>query len=74
MIAGEHVILRAFERGDADRVNVFDYNDRAKHVLLTNGFVQEGMLTREFYREGTYHDIVILSVFRDSVAAAEGHS
>lgn len=47
------------------RINVFDYNDRAKHVLLTQGFVQEGRLRREFYREGAYHDIVVLSVFRD---------
>lgn len=47
------------------RINVFDYNDRAKHVLETQGFVQEGRLRREFYRDGAYHDIVILSTFRD---------
>ena len=47
------------------RVNVFDYNDRARHVLLTHGFVQEGRLVRDFYRDGEYHDLVILSVFRD---------
>jgi RimJ/RimL family protein N-acetyltransferase len=50
------------------RVNVFDYNDRAMHVLLTHGFVQEGKLARDFYREGQYHDLVILSVFRDEAA------
>ncbi len=49
------------------RINVFDYNDRAKHVLETHGFVQEGRLRREFFREGTYHDIVILSTFRDGM-------
>ena len=48
------------------RINVFDYNDRAKHVLETHGFVQEGRLRQEFYREGTYHDIVILSIFRET--------
>jgi RimJ/RimL family protein N-acetyltransferase len=47
------------------RINVFDYNDRAKHVLAAHGFVQEGRLRRDFYREGMYHDIVILSTFRD---------
>jgi RimJ/RimL family protein N-acetyltransferase len=47
------------------RIDVFDYNDRAKHVLESQGFVQEGRLRQEFYREGTYHDIVILSTFRD---------
>ena len=47
------------------RINVFEYNERAKHLLLTQGFVQEGRLRREFYREGMFHDIVILSIFRD---------
>ena len=47
------------------RINVFDYNERAKHVLTSNGFVQEGKLAREFYRDGAYHDIVILSIFSE---------
>ena len=46
------------------RINVFDYNERAKHVLLAQGFVEEGKLARDFYREGQYHDLVILSKFR----------
>ena len=50
------------------RINVFDYNDRAKHVLEAQGFIQEGRLAREFYREGTYHDIVILSKFRQETS------
>jgi hypothetical protein len=28
--------------------------------------VQEGKLARDFYRDGAYHDIVILSKFRES--------
>lgn len=48
------------------RINVFDYNEKAKHVLLSHGFVQEGKLAQEFFRDGAYHDIVILSVFRDN--------
>ena len=47
------------------KINVFDYNDRAKHVLGERGFVQEGRLVRDFYREGKYHDIVIYSIFRE---------
>ena len=46
------------------RINVFDYNDRARHDLEAQGFVQEGKLVRDFYRDGGYHDIVILSKFR----------
>lgn len=49
------------------RINVFDYNEKAKHILQAIGFTQEGVLRSEFYREGDYHDIVILSIFRDSV-------
>jgi RimJ/RimL family protein N-acetyltransferase len=48
------------------RISVFDYNERAKHVLISSGFVQEGKLAREFYREGQFHDIVILAAFRES--------
>ena len=47
------------------RINVFEYNDRAKHVLEAHGFVKEGHLRRDFFREGTFHDIVIYSVFRE---------
>ncbi|MHB0968650.1 MAG: GNAT family N-acetyltransferase [Thermoanaerobaculia bacterium] len=47
------------------RINVFDYNERAKHVLEANGFVREGTLAREFYRDGQYHDIVIYSIFKE---------
>ena len=52
------------------RIDIFDYNERARHLLESNGFVQEGKLVREFYREGAYHDIVIYSVFRDTPAPA----
>jgi len=48
------------------RIHVFDYNEKAKHVLLGQGFVEEGKLRRDFFREGAYHDIVILSTFRDA--------
>jgi RimJ/RimL family protein N-acetyltransferase len=49
------------------RINVFDYNERAKHVLFALGFQQEGKLVREFYREGRYQDVVILSIFHDTL-------
>jgi RimJ/RimL family protein N-acetyltransferase len=60
----------AFEEMNLQKlhINVFDYNERAKHVLQSRGFVQEGRLRREFYREGMHHDIVILSVFRDGAS------
>jgi len=48
------------------RINVFEYNERATHVLEARGFVAEGRLRRDFFRDGSYHDIVIYSIFRDS--------
>ena len=57
--------LVRFAFDEMNLVKVFDYNERAKHVLLGHGFVEEGKLMREFYREGVYHDIVILSKFRE---------
>jgi RimJ/RimL family protein N-acetyltransferase len=53
------------------RINVFEYNERARHVLKGHGFVEEGMLARDFFREGAWHDIVILSVFHDSHIPAQ---
>lgn len=49
------------------KINVFDYNDRAKHVLEAIGFVREAKLAREFFREGQYHDLVIYSIFQDTI-------
>ncbi len=48
------------------RINVFDYNDRAKHVLEARGFTHEGRLRDDFFRDGAYHDIVIYSIFREA--------
>jgi len=66
------LVLFAFEEMNLRklRIYVFDYNERAKHVLENLGFVQEGKLASDFYREGAYHDIVIFSVFRDSPGEA----
>jgi RimJ/RimL family protein N-acetyltransferase len=72
-----HTLVRfAFEEMNLRklRVHVFDYNERAKHVLLGHGFVEEGKLRDEFYREGAYHDIVILSVFREEQSRTERHA
>ena len=43
-------------------------------VVVANaliGFVQEGRLRGEFYREGSYHDLLILSIFRDTATTGE---
>jgi RimJ/RimL family protein N-acetyltransferase len=60
------IVRFAFEEMNLQklRIQVFDYNERARHVLMANGFVEEGKLAREFYREGVFHDLLILSRFR----------
>lgn len=54
------------------KINVFEYNEKAKHLLQSLGFIQEGRLVRDFYREGTWQDIVILSIFRDTTIEGGG--
>lgn len=57
----------AFDEMNLEKISirVFEYNDRAKHVLENQGFVTEGLLKRDFYREGAFHDIVLYSIFRE---------
>lgn len=53
------------------KINVFEYNERAKHLLEGLGFEREATLREEFYRDGTYHDILIYSKFRDGKEESE---
>ena len=48
------------------RINVFDYNDRAKHVLEASDSCRRGACGATSIARGRYHDIVILSKFRDA--------
>ena len=43
------------------------YEARGQYQLIVRAVIEdgEGRLRREFYREGTYHDIVVLSIFRE---------
>jgi len=52
------------------RINIFDYNDRGRNVLISNGFAEEGKLVREFYRDGAYHDILILATFNEGTTTS----
>jgi diamine N-acetyltransferase len=42
-------------------------NHRALHMYSDLGFVQEGVLRRHFFVEGTYHDSVIMGIFNDEL-------
>jgi diamine N-acetyltransferase len=44
---------------------VFATNQRAVHVYEKIGFVQEGRLRDDMYRDGRYVDVLVMSVLRD---------
>lgn len=43
---------------------VFDFNEAALRCYQKCGFETEGVLKREIYREGRYHDVVCMALFR----------
>ncbi|MDY3049415.1 MAG: GNAT family protein [Rothia sp. (in: high G+C Gram-positive bacteria)] len=62
----------AFEQLDINRIEleVLDFNQRAKHVYTSCGFVAEGRRRQAFLIDGEYHDAVIKSVIRSDWEAA----
>ena len=47
------------------RINIFEYNERAKHVLEERGFVQEGRLVAYSRKATGYEDELLMSVWLD---------
>ena len=43
------------------KVTVFAFNEAALRCYETNGFVREGLLRRELWRDGAWRDVVILA-------------
>ena len=43
------------------KVTVFSFNEAALKCYEANGFVREGLLRQELWRDGAYHDVVILA-------------
>jgi RimJ/RimL family protein N-acetyltransferase len=54
-VFGEHSAHRLF-------LDVFVTNDRARHVYEHFGFRKEGIMRDAFYRDGTYHSLVLMSL------------
>ena len=44
---------------------VFGFNAPALRCYEKCGFQKEAVLKKEMYREGKYHDVIVLSLFRD---------
>lgn len=61
-----------FKQISVERVElkVFGFNERAIKSYIKNGFIEEGRLRNAIYRNGRFHDEVIMSILR---AEYEGH-
>lgn len=62
-----NVLLKfIFEEMNVNKVklNVYSFNPRAKRCYEKCGFVVEGTLREELFREGAYHDVYIMSILK----------
>ena len=50
------------------KASVFDFNLPALRCYEKCGFEREGILEKEIYREGSYHDVVLMRLFRNTEA------
>jgi RimJ/RimL family protein N-acetyltransferase len=46
-------------------LDVYDFNDRARHVYERLGFVHEATFRRALFRSGRHHDVHRLAILRD---------
>lgn len=47
------------------KLSVFGFNHRAKACYTKVGFKEEGILRKEIFRNGKYHDEIIMAIFRE---------
>ena len=62
------VLLRfIFEQMNINKVklNVFSFNQRALRMYQKCGFKEEGRLRQELFRDGEYHDIILMGLLRE---------
>lgn len=48
------------------KATVFSFNKAAIRCYEKCGFEKEGILKKEIYREGAYHDVVLMGKFKDA--------
>lgn len=51
------------------KLNVYDFNERAVKSYEKSGFVKEGVLRQEIYKDGKYHDEYIMGLLRSEYEA-----
>lgn len=52
------------------RLDVFSFNERAIRCYEKVGFVREGALRAEMFRDGRYHDVIPMGILRSEWEAA----
>lgn len=62
--AGRLVLAHGFEQLGLHRIclRVFAFNDRAQRVYAKLGFVKEGALRESYFRNGAFHDTLVMSI------------
>ncbi|MCM3782763.1 GNAT family N-acetyltransferase [Neobacillus mesonae] len=45
-------------------LDVYDFNEQAKHCYIKCGFVEEGRARQKIYRDGKYHDVIHMSILK----------
>ncbi|GAB6169465.1 GNAT family protein [Clostridium carnis] len=48
------------------KLNVFSFNKRAIACYKKIGFIEEGILKKEIYRNGKYHDEIVMALFKEN--------
>lgn len=48
------------------KATVFDFNEAALRCYEKCGFIREGLLKQEIYREGAYHDVVMMGLIKNT--------
>jgi RimJ/RimL family protein N-acetyltransferase len=66
----------AFDELNLNRVflEVYDFNARAIHSYEKVGFVREGTLRQDLFRDGAYHDTYIMGLLREDWLAGQASS
>ena len=61
------MVRYGFDTLNLERISlrVFDYNTRAIRAYEKVGFRKEGVLRRDHFSEGAYHDTVIMGILRE---------
>ena len=65
--AGRTIIDYGFKELGLHRVclRVFSFNERARRVYAKLGFTQEGTLRESYFRDGQFHDTLVMSILQE---------